>query len=148
MCYYHVRFADCSQKCESLCAWQKFHQMSISSVAPAAEASSVFFLKDVRSSTKYLVDTGACRSLLPKSHASSSSRCSNVRLRAANGSPIQTYGVLPKEITVSGKTYAWEFIVADVTLPSLALISSLTSTCWLMSIIAASSMPPPCPNPR
>ena len=81
--------------------------------------STVFFLDDVRSNIQFLVDTGACRSLLPKPFASASSRGSNVRLRAANGSPIETYGVRTLDVSVSGNTYSWDFIIADVTLPIL-----------------------------
>ena len=77
----------------------------------------MFFLKDARSNSQYLVDTGACRSLLPKTHQSSTASPTNIRLTAANGSPIHTYGTCPVEITISGKTYTWDFIIADVTLP-------------------------------
>ena len=88
--------------------------IAVTSVVP-----NVFFLSDFRSGTRFLVDTGACRSLLPKSMAPLNGICSDVRLTAANGSTIQTFGTKHLEVVFSGKTYAWDFTVADVSLPLL-----------------------------
>ena len=86
-------------------------------IAVVTDSTSVFFLHDPQSGTKYLVDTGACRSLLPKSMVPSYRRCSDVRLLAANGSPIHTYGTKNINIRIAGRTYKWDFTVADVAFP-------------------------------
>ena len=86
-------------------------------IAVASGDSNVFFLQDTRSNTRFLIDTGACRSLLPKSMAPLSCVSSNVRLIAANGSLIQTYGIKNLHLYFSGKAYPWDFTVADVALP-------------------------------
>ena len=88
-------------------------------IAVASDVPNVFFLSDFRTGTKFLVDTGACRSLLPKSMAPLNGICSDVRLTAANGSIIHTYGIKHIEIVFAGKTYAWDFTVADVSIPLL-----------------------------
>ena len=85
----------------------------------ASNSTNVFFLHDFHSGTKFLVDTGACRSLLPKSMAPTNTVCSNHRLIAANGSPIQTYGLKNLHIKFAGTSYPWDFTVADVALPLL-----------------------------
>ena len=66
------------------------------------------------------MDTGAARSLLPASKWSKSCKPQpNVRLVAANGSPIPTYGRHHLNLRIGKRTYAWSFVVADVTIPLL-----------------------------
>ena len=67
-----------------------------------------------------MVDTGAFRSILPPpgdintiNHPSSSD------LVAANGTSIRTYGEQQVNICLSGQTYTWTFIIADVRHPLL-----------------------------
>ena len=79
-----------------------------------------FFIKDELSDYRFLVDTGAFRSILPLSgdintinHPSSSD------LVAANGTSIRTYSEQQVNICLSGQTYTWTFIIADVRHPLL-----------------------------
>ena len=79
-----------------------------------------FFIKDELSDYRFLVDTGAFRSILPPpgdintiNHPSSSD------LVAANGTSIRTYGEQQVNICLSGQTYTWTFIIADVRHPLL-----------------------------
>ena len=79
-----------------------------------------FFIKDELSDFRFLVDTGAFRSILPPpgdihtiNHPSSSD------LVAANGTSIRTYGEQQVNICLSGQTYTWTFIIADVRHPLL-----------------------------
>lgn len=44
---------------------------------------------------------------------------SNIRLTAANGTTIPVYGQQHLKINIAGRTYSWNFIVADITLPLL-----------------------------
>ena len=78
-----------------------------------------FFIKDELSDYRFLVDTGAFRSILPPpgdintiNHPSSSD------LVAANGTSIRTYGE-QVNIRLSGQAYTWTFIIADVRHPLL-----------------------------
>ena len=79
-----------------------------------------FFIKDELSDYRFLVDTGAFRSILPPpgdintiNHPSSSD------LVAANGTSIRTYGEQQVNICLSGQTYTSTFIIADVRHPLL-----------------------------
>ena len=116
LCFYHARFGPKAKKCESPCAWSRFRN-NTSPIAAVTDTARVFFLVDPLTKTKFLIDTGACRSLLPESYAPSASSCANVHLVAANGSSIQTFGYCSMDISISGKQYPWKFIVADVTMP-------------------------------
>ena len=88
-----------------------------SPVVTASVYSNVFYLTDSRSGTRYLVDTGASQSLLPKHMAPLSCVSPNPCLTAANGSSISTYGTKPVELHISGRLHIWDFTIADVTVP-------------------------------
>ena len=78
---------------------------------------------DRNSGTKFLVDTGANVSVLPKSFKSIKSDLipiNNFKLYVANGSEIKTYGI--KNLVLDLKLrrpYSWSFIVCDVKQPIL-----------------------------
>ena len=81
-----------------------------------------FFVKNALSGRKFLVDTGAFRSLLPATAVErrhSSRTPSNVRLVAANGTDIPLYGTRTVPIQFAGRRFCWEFIVAKVEMPLL-----------------------------
>ena len=88
---------------------------------PHVVASSVvptFYATDGRSKTKFLVDTGASKSLLPRSFRASPG-VTGESMRAANDSLIQTYGTRDLRVTFDGVEYTWTFTVADVFAPIL-----------------------------
>ena len=79
-----------------------------------------FFIKDELSDHRFLVDTGAFRSILPPSRGNNPTlQPSSAALVAANGTSIQTYGEQEVNIRLSGQTYSWTFIIADVRHPLL-----------------------------
>ena len=78
-----------------------------------------FFIKDELSDYRFLVDTGAFRSILPPSRDNPSIHPSSSQLVAANGTSIRTYGEQEVSIRLSGRTYSWTFIIADVRHPLL-----------------------------
>lgn len=89
-------------------------------VAAAPVAASTFFFHDPLNGIRFLVDTGAGRSLLPASRwRKHHLPHPDVRLTAANGTPIPTYGRHHLDIRIGDRTYGWSFVVADVTLPLL-----------------------------
>lgn len=84
--------------------------------------SSGFFVTDLLSGRKFLVDTGAFRSLFPataEDRISLSKHPSNLQLIAANGSPIPTYGTRTIPIQAAERSFSWDFIIADVKTPLL-----------------------------
>lgn len=88
--------------------------------AAASGGATVFFLHDPITGLRFLVDTGAARSLLPASQWKRINQPQpDVRLTAANGTPIRTYGRHRLDIRIGDRRYGWSFLVADVTLPLL-----------------------------
>ena len=86
----------------------------------ATPDTNVFFLLDPPTGTRFLVDTGACRSLYPKAMLREvQSRGSNITLVAANGSVIPTFGTSRLHVSVGGRLLSWKFVVAEVYLPIL-----------------------------
>jgi len=87
-----------------------------------ASPGSGFFVTDVLSGRKFLVDTGAFRSLFPataKDRNRPSTHPSNIKLIAANGSTIPTYGTRTIPIQAAERSFSWDFIIADVKTPLL-----------------------------
>ncbi|ROT60615.1 hypothetical protein C7M84_021859 [Penaeus vannamei] len=85
-------------------------------------SASGFFITDSLSGRKFLVDTGAFRSLFPataENKTRSWTRPSNVKLVAANGSPIPMYSTQTIPIQAAGCSFTWDFIIADVKTPLL-----------------------------
>ena len=79
-----------------------------------------FFIKDKLSGHRCLVDTGAFRSILPPSRDNYPTlQLSSAALVAANSTSIQTYGEQEVNIRLTGQTYNWTFIIADVRHPLL-----------------------------
>ena len=65
-----------------------------------------FFIKDELSDHRFLVDTGAFRSILPPSRGNNPTlQPSSAALVAANGTSIHTYGEQAVNIRLSGQTY-------------------------------------------
>ena len=86
--------------------------------AVASISTNAFFLLDTLTGLHFLIDTGACKSLLPKSKIHSGcSPGTDTHLIAANGSRILTYGYKSLQLSFAGSNYKWDFIVADVSIP-------------------------------
>lgn len=72
------------------------------------------------SGLRYLVDTGACVSVLPKSRFRNSKPDHDVKLYAANGSSIRTFGTHFVNVNIGlRRNFPFNFIVAEVTRPIL-----------------------------
>lgn len=89
-------------------------------VCTIADQNTGFYIKDAISHYDFLIDTGAFRSIFP---ATDQNRRHNqpcgIKLVAANGTPIATYGCRRISIQIANCRYAWEFIIADVKTPLL-----------------------------
>ena len=76
------------------------------------------YIAGKRNKCKYLIDTGAAVSVLPKSCANRISDADCLPLVAANNTTINTYGTSKHVVDVGPKRdYTWNFIVADVQQP-------------------------------
>ena len=82
----------------------------------ASPGAKVFYLIDSRNNRGYLVDTGACESLILKELTTKREK-RGTPLKAANGSPIATFGKTEATINTPTASYAWQFLIADVFLP-------------------------------
>ena len=82
--------------------------------------SRLLHVADKRNKCRYLIDTGAAVSVLPRSCANGTVDADSLPLVAANNSTIATYGTSKRIVDVGlKKEYSWTFIVADVKQPIL-----------------------------
>ena len=120
----------------SMCMIKK-HAIGPPPSAVATISTNAFFLLDTHTGLRFLIDTGACRFLLPKSKVHSGCIAStNTNLIAANGSRILTYGYKTLQLSFAGSKYKWDFIVADISTPTIGA-----------DFLANSPTPPPLPPP-
>ena len=87
--------------------------------AVGLDSQRLLFLFDRHSGVQFLVDTGAEVSVVPATSSELRSGLPGVSLRAANGTPIRTYGSRKVSLSINGRLYSWPFIVADVDKPLL-----------------------------
>lgn len=67
------------------------------------------------SKTKYLIDTGADISVIPKSNFTNLTQDEHSRVTAANGSCINTYGIKTLEVDLGlSKRFRHEFVISDI----------------------------------
>ena len=86
--------------------------------SPKLSHSKLLYVADKGHKCRYLIDTGAAVSVLPKSCANGISGADSFPLVAANNSTINTYGNCKRVVDVGLKRkYPWTFIVADVQQP-------------------------------
>ena len=76
---------------------------------------------DSKSQRNCLLDTGSQVSLWPPTSTTSKFNSSNVKLIAANGTPIKSFGKQRREIQFGGKSYSFIFHIAQVTRPILGM---------------------------
>ena len=80
-----------------------------------------FFVIDETTQTEILIDTGAFVSVWPVSleQISTAIGCGAIRLKAANGSPIPTYGTRCINLRLGALQAEWQFVIANVQRPLL-----------------------------
>ena len=79
----------------------------------AAAGNNSFYIKDEHSGTRFLVDTGAQRSILPATHWDRQGP-KGESLRAANQTDISTYGSRTVMLKFGNKLFEHKFIIADL----------------------------------
>ena len=83
-------------------------------------SSRLLYVADKRNKCRYLIDTGAAVSVLPRSCANGTVVADSLPLVAANNTTITTYGTSKRIVEVGLKReYSWTFIVADGKQPIL-----------------------------
>ena len=117
VCYYHQNFGEKARLCSEPCSYYStLGQREVANIA--LSHSKLLYVADKRHKCKYLIDTGAAVSVLPKSCANRISDADCLPLVAANNTTINTYGNCKRVVDVGLKReYPWTFIVADVKQP-------------------------------
>ncbi|XP_066980350.1 uncharacterized protein [Macrobrachium rosenbergii] len=138
ICFFHWRFENKARKCDGLPILKKHAVVTqmrpihtnfsgeqtgclIREIMPAHHCLSsrykgqtCFSLKDERSDMESLVDTGACRSLIPNERLNPSPSTS-LHVSTASRAPLTMYRRREMKIAFSGKEQDWSLITADVT---------------------------------
>ena len=117
VCYYHQTYGEKARLCSEPCSYYStLGQREVANIA--LSSSKLLYVADKRHKCKYLIDTGAAVSVLPKSCANGISDADSLPLVAANNTTINTYGNCKRVVDVGLKReYPWTFIVADVKQP-------------------------------
>lgn len=89
----------------------------MSAAADESRLHGRLFIFDQNTKIKFLVDSGAVVSCLPK-HFAKCRQPKELKLYAANGSCINTYGIRSIELNFGlRRNFPWKFIIADVSSP-------------------------------
>ena len=117
VCYYHQTYGEKARLCSEPCSYYvTLGQREVANIA--LSHSKLLYVADKGHKCRYLIDTGAAVSVLPKSCANEISDADSLPLVAANNSTIHTYGNCKHVVDVDLKReYPWTFIVADVQQP-------------------------------
>ena len=117
VCYYHQTYGEKARLCSEPCSYYvTLGQREVANIA--LSHSKLLYVADKGHKCKYLIDTGAAVSVLPKSCANGISDADSLPLVAPNNSTIHTYGNCKCVVDVGLKReYPWTFIVADVQQP-------------------------------
>ena len=92
---------------------------SLSATSDAGHTPSrLLFLTDNNSGRRFLIDTGAEVSVIPRSPADRHNKKDCLALRAVNGSSIATYGTRSLTLDLGlRRTFRWIFVIADIHTP-------------------------------
>ena len=117
VCYYHQTFGEKARLCSEPCSYYStLGQHEVANIA--LSHSKLLYVADKNHKRKYLIDTGAAVSVLPKSCANRISDADCLPLVAANNTTINTYGNSNRVVDVDLKReYPWTFIVANLKQP-------------------------------
>ena len=117
VCYYHQTYGEKARLCSEPCSYYvTLGQREVANIA--LSHSKLLYVADKGHKCRYLIDTGAAVSVLPKSCANGISGADSLPMVAAINSTINTYGNCKRVVDVGLKReYPWTFIVADVQQP-------------------------------
>lgn len=121
LCFYHAKFGGKAHKCIPPCNYKK-KLVESSLQAHSDECISRLVICDKSSGFRFLIDTGAAKSVLPVGLVPKKERNRGTlsTLSAANGSRIKTFGVKRLSVNLGlPRVFNWNFVIADVTRPIL-----------------------------
>ena len=78
------------------------------------QLGKLLYIVDAKTKDKWLVDGGATVSVIPATPEQRAAGTTGAQLKAANGTPINTYGRCNHTIFLSNRAFPYEFIIADV----------------------------------
>ena len=78
------------------------------------QLGKLLYIIDAHTKEKWLVDGGATVSVIPATPEQRAAGTTGAQLKAANGTPINTYGRCNHTIFLSNRSFPYEFIIADV----------------------------------
>ena len=78
------------------------------------EVFNIFTVQPFNTSFCFLVDTGSVVSLIPLHFNIHPDNLENIKLFAANGTEIETFGSKNLHLSLANKIYSWNFIIAKV----------------------------------
>ena len=143
LCHFQLKWGDVARRCLPSCScWvsrappatgfphpgslRRQHGLGkLGSRSPSAAVSAIpatlRLVKDTISGRQCLLDSGLQISLWPTSPGCTCRQTSSLRLVAANGTPIRSFGTVRKEIKIGNKLHTFAFIVADIARPILGI---------------------------
>ena len=89
----------------------------IHSIPADSSATNLMFLKNILSSQKFLVDTGASVSVYPHPPGRPLSPGVGIQLRTASGAAMDTFGTRQIPLQFGARRFEWNFLLADVSPP-------------------------------
>ena len=102
VCYYHQTYGEKARLCSEPCSYYvTLGQREVANIA--LFHSKLLYVTDKGHKCKYLIDTGAAVTVLPKSCANGISDADSLPLVAANNSTINTYGNCKRVVDVGKK---------------------------------------------
>ena len=95
-------------------------QQLMATSSAGLQESRLFYVIDRSTKLKFLVDTGAEVSAVPRSHAQQKYLCQGPSLQAVNNTTIATFGTCSLTLDLGlRRTFRWVFIIADISKPIL-----------------------------
>ena len=101
----------------------KKREVRSSALLKSVTGPSSLLATDQRTGLKFLIDTGAQISLLPATFSDiarfriDGNTQHTLNLSAANGTPIRNFGTREMYIILYGKSYKWNFVLAEIRQP-------------------------------
>ena len=110
-----------------MCPWMYIPAKKLNARSPRLAAATAtaphtgLYATDEKTSIPYLVDTGACVSIIPASSAQQQfpDFKTSLTLTAANGTSLPTYGTTTRTFQLNGCAYEWKFTLAQTSVPLL-----------------------------
>ena len=95
-------------------------QQLMATSSAGLQESRLFYVIDRSTKLKFLVDTGAEVSAVPRSRAQQKYLCQGPSLQAVNNTTIATFGTCSLTLDLGlRRTFRWVFIIADISKPIL-----------------------------